>query len=215
MTSRTRMAGFTLVEVMVGLALLAMLMTVILSAIRIGTGIWTRAEFQADDLDAMTAVQNLLRRTIESAQPAFASSKPADQSILFAGGPATLRLVAPMPGSNNLGSWTLLTLHLVQDGKDKALTLSWDEAGRSHQDWLLDQVTELDLSYFGAALASTAPQWSKQWARADRLPALIRLHIVRSPAWPVWPDLIAATPVNANATCLSDSAGKDCRRITR
>lgn len=118
-----------------------------------------------------------------------------------------------MPGSADLGPWAPLTLHLVRDGKGEALALTWEEAGHLRNERLLRQVTGLDLGYFGATAPGKAAQWSTGWARADRLPSLISLHIERAARLPTWPDLIAATRINANATCLSDTAGKACQRI--
>lgn len=209
-------AGFTLVEVMIGLALLAMLMTVILTSIRLGNGIWSQAEARTDDQDAMTSVQTLLRRMVDAAQPAFASADPSDRRILFAGLPNALGFVAPLPGSGAAGPWTALDLHLMQSGSGQALALSWEEGEPPHPhiEPLLDHVASLRLDYFGPAAPGEAPQWQGRWPRADRLPALIRIRIERAGSHlPPWPDIILAPAVNANAICERDPTGTACRRM--
>jgi general secretion pathway protein J len=209
-------AGFTLVEVMIGLVLLAMLMTVILTSIRLGTGIWSQAEARTDDQDAMTSVETLLRRTVDAAQPAFASADPSDRRILFSGLPDALDFVAPLPGSGAAGPWTSLDLHLIQDGPGRTLVLSWEEGQppHPHVEPLLDQVTALRLDYFGPAAPGEAPQWHERWPRTDRLPALIRIRIERAASHlPPWPDIFLAPPVNANAVCVRDASGNGCRRM--
>lgn len=215
-TDRRAAAGFTLIEVMVGLALMAMLMTVILASVQIGTRSWNQAQLRTNDLGAMTAVQNLLRQIVASARPAFATANPADKAILFSGGPETMRLVAPRPASQGLGPWTLLDLHLVQTGGTQTLFLSWStgNGAPAHNERLLGDVAALRMDYFGAPLPGERARWQSRWTRADKLPALVRLRITRmDESLSPWPQLIIATRANANATCVRNPSGNACQRM--
>jgi general secretion pathway protein J len=209
-------AGFTLVEVMVGLALLAMLMTVIVTAIRVGTRSWSQAEARAGDVDAMNAVQDLLRRTIAAARPAFASPDPAVMTVRFTGEPDALSLIAPLPGSQGAGPWTPLQLHLARAGAVQGLFLSWPDGatGRPHDEMLLDHVTALRLAYYGPPAPGEPAGWQPRWAGRERLPALVRIGIRRGgTGLPDWPELVIATRVDANATCAPEPSGNGCRRM--
>src|SRR6202040_2760020 len=69
-------AGFTLIEVLVGVALLAMLATLIGTGPRMSGRAWNSAERQTTEIHDMDAVEGLLRRTIVRARPSFAATDP-------------------------------------------------------------------------------------------------------------------------------------------
>ena len=66
-------AGFTLIEVLIGVTLLAMLATLIATGTRLSGRAWNFAERQTTEIHDMDAVQGLLRRTIVRARPSFAA----------------------------------------------------------------------------------------------------------------------------------------------
>jgi general secretion pathway protein J len=208
-------SGFTLVEVLIGLALTAMLMTLIANGVRLGTSAWSRAEVVTGDMDDIETVQGLMRRAIVQAQPAFASADPKDLTIVFAGEPNAMTIVAPQPATQGQGPWTLQRFSLDQS----ALLLSWrpvplaGQANPVRQDRLLDRVAGLKFSYFGAPGPDLPPQWQDRWVERQALPNLIRVSIERTGIGRrTWPDLVVATRVTTNPTCLYEASNSACRR---
>src|SRR6202007_2517586 len=88
-------AGFTLIEMLIGITLLAMLGALIASGTRLGSRSWSSAERRSAGSDDVMLVQSFLRRTIAQTAPAFATEDQRDMTIEFSGGPDTLTLMAP------------------------------------------------------------------------------------------------------------------------
>jgi general secretion pathway protein J len=217
---RTQPAGFTLIEVLVGLALMAMLMTLIANGVRMGTRSWNRAESVTTDLDDIETVQGLLRRTIVQAQPAFASPDLKDTTILFAGEPDAMTVVAPQPATQGEGPWAVQRFFLDRSGGDQGLYLRWQpnrvigQAAAARQERVLDRVAALRFSYFGPAGPGLPPEWQDRWVDRNGLPQLIRIKIERAGGGRrTWPDLVVVTRVATNATCLYDASSSVCRRV--
>jgi general secretion pathway protein J len=212
--------GFTLVEVLIGLALMAMLMTLIANGVRLGTSAWSRAEVVTGDMDDIETVQGLLRRTIVQAQPAFASADPQDMTIRFAGEPDAMTVVAPQPATQGLGPWMEQRFAIDRSAAGAGgLVLSWRPIGVAgqpvapRQDLLLDRVAGLKFSYFGSPGPDQPPQWQDRWVDRQALPNLIRVSIERTGIGRrTWPDLVVATRVTTNPACLYEASTSVCRR---
>lgn len=206
----------TLVEVLIGLVLLAMLTAVIAGGIRITARAWGTAETRTTDGDASESARLLLRRMIAGARPSFATQDPADTTILFQGGPDRLLFVAPEPGS-----WSRVALFVDRDKVSQALFLSWQPdlpglVGAGGSTLLLDHVASVRFSYFGRQSADEAPTWLDQWTGRTDLPILVRVAIQRDdPRLPPMPDQIIRTRVTTNPGCLYDPNRQHCQRAQR
>jgi len=217
MSGRAR--GFTLVEVMIGLALLAMLMSLAAYGVQMGARSWTRAETITADLDDIETVQGWLRRLIVRALPAYATADPANLSILFTGEPDTMLLVAPQPATQGTGPPAAQRIFLAPANGAPGLFVRWQlnapqGAPPAREDLLLDHVAMLRFGYFGPAEPGQPAGWQDRWVNRDRLPDLIRISITRDrKGLRPWPDLIVATRVTSNATCLYDASSSGCRRV--
>ena len=216
MTRRgNREAGFTLIEVLSGVTLLAMLATLIASGTRLAGRAWNSAERQTAEIDDMDAVQGLLRRTIARARPSFAGADPADVTIAFSGEPETLSLVSAQPGTQDNGPWVLERFFLARSGNAPALFMSWQGAGAAPpgEAKLLDHVARVRFAYFGAPRPGEASTWLDQWTDRDRLPELVRVAVERDGnSFAAWPELVIATHITGNAGCVYDAQSSTCRR---
>lgn len=218
--SAARSGGLTLVEVLVGLVLLGMLMTLVANGVRLGTRAWSKAETVTADRDDLEAVRSLMRRTISRAEPVFASSDLKNLTILFNGEPNAMTLVAPQPATQGNGPPAVQRFSLGRAGDGQGLFLRWQllapggPVGDPRQALVLDSVASVRFAYFGPAADGQPPAWQERWVERDRLPQLVRVSVVRSGRGSrVWPDLILATRVTTNATCLYDASSSLCRRV--
>ena len=217
-------SGFTLVEMLIGIALLAMLGTLIANGTRVATRAWNTAEQQSAATDDMDAVQNLLRRSIAQARPAFASADPGDRTVAFAGEPDALTLVTAQPGSQDSGPWARERFHVIRYRTSSGLVVNWQFDvpgaatldGSTNQALLLDHVSAIRFAYFGSSRAGETPTWQETWTSRNRLPSLVRVAIERdNPKLRPWPVLIVGTRITANASCVYDASGVDCQRVRR
>jgi general secretion pathway protein J len=216
-------AGFTLIEVLIGIALLAMLGTLIANGVRIGGRAWSHAERESASSDDMVLVANFFQRTIVRAMPAYATTQPQDLAIAFTGQADSLSLVAPRPGTRYGGPWVAQRFYVGRQGNSRALFASLksedvpaaaDRARPAAPVMLLDHVAQVRFAYFGPSGAGQTPAWQDSWVDRDRLPDLVRIAVVRDdPRLRPWPDFFVRTRVTANASCIYDVYANGCRRV--
>ena len=94
---RVHEQGFTLVELLVAVTLLALLTTLVFAAIKYAGRAWAETDHRAIAAVDLSAVQAVLRHAITGAYPAFASPDPTDRQIAFEGADEWLALVGPLP----------------------------------------------------------------------------------------------------------------------
>lgn len=188
----------TLVELLVGLALLGMISVLALSALQGGVRLWHGAEARAAAIARVDSVHASLRRLLEDAAPL----RDADGATAALAGEAThLRWVARAPAASLPPGLYVLELALA----DGALRLGW----RAHDPKLplaeqppaetlplLDGIAAGALGYFGPDTG-----WQPGWGGAPRLPRLVRLDLVPAPAsrWR-WPPLVIPLGATVDGT---------------
>jgi len=216
-------AGFTLVELLIGVTLLALLTTLVFGALKYAGRAWAETDHRAVAAADLSAVQAVLRHAITGAYPAFASADPTDREIAFNGAGEWLVLVAPLPAAIASGVEARQRFFVEGEGRSRALVMAWrfdlpssDEATPLPENRvrLLDHVRALRFAYYGALDPTQAPGWWERWSGNTTLPDLVRVHIERdNPALPQWPDLVVETRATANTACLYDAAAGACRRF--
>lgn len=205
-----RQGGFTLIEVLISITLLAMLGTLIANGTRLGTRAWSSAERQTADKDEITLIQALLRRTLVRVVPVYESNDPRSYDIRFGGEADRLSLTAPQPGTQFAGPLVEQRFYIGRHGASQALFAS---IANGQPVVLLDHVAEARFAYFGGRQGSP-PEWQDSWTNRTRLPELIRVLIRRDDEkLPSWPDLVVATRAMANASCLYEDFATSCRRM--
>lgn len=225
MTPRRRSceAGFTLVELLIAVTLLALLTTLVFGALKYAARAWAATDHRAIAAAELSAVQAVFRHAITGAYPAFASADPTDREITFDGAGEWLVLVAPLPAAIASGVEAQQRFFVEGEGRSSALVMGWrfdlppsDDVTPLSENRvpLLDHVRALRFAYYGAPDPSQAPSWWQRWSGYTRLPELVRVHIERDdPVLPQWPDLVVATRATANTACVSDALAGICRRF--
>ena len=195
-TGKRRWRGFTLVELLVVMALLSLLMLGLVSALRTMAQTEERIDgrlAQADEFRVTAAfVREILGRI--SARKQDESLKQGDSPFLFDGQPASVSWMGIMPARHGVGGRYFFRLGLEDFQGEQALVIRfapWDE-GASFPTWeqaqsrvLLKGVTSFALSYEDL---STEPEaWTSIWRRTDALPGHVRLDVqTRNGDWPLW-----------------------------
>ena len=168
--------GLTLVETLVGLALLGLVSTLGLSAL----GLVGRAgSAAAVDATAVASAQDLLRLRLRAAVPVLAEGPGGRPVLLFEGGPERVAFVSELPPRFGVAGLALVELRREAG----VLALRWrplrgaadDEgaAGRA----LLDGAVALRLRYFGAPRGRDEPAWRESWTEAAALPAAVAVEV--------------------------------------
>ncbi|MEW6727939.1 MAG: prepilin-type N-terminal cleavage/methylation domain-containing protein [Pseudomonadota bacterium] len=181
--------GFTLIEVVIALALTSLIFATLGAALFGLTQGFAKSTARAEREDTMLHVSQALRRAIEQAapRPAQAGSEPS-----LVGQPDSLEWLAPMPEASpyrGLHLWRLEAQTLDAANRRLVLTLTPWTPGTSATPYppqpLVDGLTQIQLHYQD----TQSGQWTDHWEQARR-PLRVRIEIITKDHGP-WPPIVA------------------------
>lgn len=185
-----RSGGFTLLEVLVALVVIALLIVGLTQGIHFGLLAWNTQARLTDRSDAFSTVDNVLRHIVEAANP----GDDVDAAP-FLGSSGELQCITALPGAR-----PGLSQILLQVDSDHQLVLRWRPYVHAirlkpspplTETGLLNGVSRLQLSYW-----QSGSGWVNTWQSPD-LPTLVRFHLVFAAGEERrWPDIIAAPLLN-------------------
>jgi general secretion pathway protein J len=200
-----RQAGFTLLELLVALAVLGLLLVGLAQGVRAGLALWRAQQGRLDQTADLDAGARVLRNLL-SGMTALAPQEATGDAAAQAGGEADrLIFVGDLP--TGLGATRLADVMLAARGG--RLVLLW-RPHRHEQSFvtlpapieteLIGGVARLELAYWLPAAPNRPAGWQTRWDD-PRLPELIRLRL----AFPAgdrrhWPDLVTAPALSAAAS---------------
>ena len=219
-----RMAGFTLLELLVALLLLGMISTMALGGVRLGARTWETVTAKTEQNGRSQMVRAFLARELAQAVPVFVSDQGGARQLVYEGNRDSLIFVAPLAPHFGLGGFQRLELSIIDDDPEagKQLILKRRlfhrpdgldvEAGEEDEiHLLLDGIDEAEFSYRESARDGAAP-WSGDWRDRDGLPALTRLRVTFTDGRKAaWVDLLVAGRITTLPGCLPAEAGSGCR----
>jgi prepilin-type N-terminal cleavage/methylation domain-containing protein len=179
-----REAGFTLIEVLVALALSAFVGVILLHGVRLAAFGLDRHTKAAERLDTRQALDELLRRTLGAAVlvPRIAGGEFAGQAAAVEfvaaaedGGAGLYRITLGLDAARSL----ILRRRLATPTGDP----------REAASVLATKLRTFRLAYFGADAANATPGWHDSWQQLTTLPLMVRA-IVDSDGDPPHPRLV-------------------------
>src|SRR5690349_5903902 len=102
-------SGFTLIELIVAIALLAMLSAALLGSLRTGVRVWAHISKAADQTEETIIAERFIEKAISQSYPLFDRSDPAHATIRFVGDQNNLQLVTVMPRALGSAGLALIT----------------------------------------------------------------------------------------------------------
>ncbi len=183
-------AGFSLIEVIVSLTLLAMILILLPGAFRTGQRGWETAAL-IEQRAASEASINFLRQRMAEASARFDTDESGRAEIAFSGLPDQMTFIAPSssgPAGGGLYRFTVKAVLADRPGTSDLVVVmqpfrpnETNTVGSDTGHRLLSGVSELRFRYFGSQVAGDAPVWSDGWIRTDQLPDLVELPASTGP----------------------------------
>lgn len=177
--------GFTLIEVLVSIGLLALVMALLTGGIRFAQNTWDAAARLDAQASAGTA-EGFLRARLGEAMPLYEQTGTGLVRVAFTGTEESFSFVAPA-ANGPLGAG--LYHHIVEVAGGTALRVKLvpyqakesksQFTGVEEQHVLMSNVRAMTLRYFGPDGPRAQPAWHAAWKRTDALPQLVEFTIAR------------------------------------
>ena len=204
----TASRGFTLLELLVGLALLALLTTGLTPALRLAGQAWESVGRTADDAETMLTAQHFLRNAVTESYPLYFTEANGQRSLAYAGLPDALHMVTPMPAHLGLGGLQIVRISVAEHDGDRDLVVGWTPLLPASNSLDLDEdarrvvlasgVDKLELRYLGRDTISGPIEEFDSWIGHRGLPKLVSLRVTFRDG-SAWPDLLARPMVDLGA----------------
>lgn len=202
---RSAAAGFTLLEVMLAVALLAAALALAFGILRAAGATVERGETIAARNERIRAVSGFLRARIAGSEGmVFGLDPGSGRSLRFEGEENSLRFVADLPDYLGRGGPYLHEFKLGQDAGKRALLVDFrmiqgDEILPSARppEPLARDVATVEFAYRAVDVTGNLGPWLPRWTAVDALPQQVRVRIRDGNG--AWPELVVAmklsTPV--------------------
>lgn len=186
--------GFTLVEVVIALALLSLVMLGLLGAMRTLGDSGSRLDARAMRGDELRLSATFLREAIGLASPR-SYQRPGDLEVrgYFLGNAQSLEWLGVMPARHGAGGISHMRLLPAQEGRVLVLQVVPFDPQRAEPDWsqaeeawLVEDLEQLVIQY----QALEGADWRNEWSVPSHLPGRVQIQI--QAAGYAWPPLIIA-----------------------
>lgn len=182
-------SGFTLLEILLALVLLAFVMVGVWGALAGATRVSHSADAVMERGEQVRTVQQFLRRYVSTAQMQPWVTDDGGPARMFEGDATTMRYVAPLPAQSGHAGLYLQSVSLEPNTSGGAsLELAYEPyagsapaSGGATTHLLLAGLRGGQFQYLAAAAYGQQPTWRDSWRAASGLPLAVRIRL--DPGW--------------------------------
>ena len=219
MTAPRASGGFTLLETVVALTLLAVMLAMLFGGLRTGIRAWDAGSSRGDRAEQVLLAAAFLRKDLTAAFP-WRFKDPLVVKLAFHGEPGAVRFVSMRPAEIGGGGLAFVSF-AFEPGQGAAggrLVMRRAFAASEATDFtsvdgadgftLLEGVSSARFSYFGSENDVAPPSWNDKWEYTQRIPTHVRLEL--SLGETKLPDLVVALRLGEEAGCYESSFQRIC-----
>lgn len=221
-TRPPRIAGFTLVELLLAITLMSILLGLTYTGLRAATRSAERGEKILAAGGEIRAAHQFLRRQINQMLPLPFKVEDGNEQVrvLFEGDASYIQYVAPMPGYLGAGGPQVQLVEIVQDNDSGVLQFRNSLLQGFEQDRLYDRspvvllqnVDSAGFEFLGRDESGALTGWVSNWAQGDQLPVAVRLKLdFLTDSALRWPDLVAGVRLDESAVNGGTTSGSTYR----
>lgn len=201
-------AGYTLVEMVVVLALLGIVALLASGGLQFAGRAQERASAGMRDVRAVAAAQQTMRRFIGNASIATGSEV---QVVSASGTAQEFRFASDPRGSAGITGRVAVALRIVERDRRSWLAVTLSQYGASSAA-INEEIGPLPAGLqfaYGEIGDAGDVSWATAWTQTERLPTLVR--VAPANANSEWPDFIAMVRKNEPPGCRYDPVSRGCR----
>ena len=213
-TASRRAGGFTLVEVMLAIALVSVIMALAYGGLRTSTRATDSGEALIEETNRLRVTHQFVRRQLSLAQPLIIEEGEEEGlQVRFMGDRDRVRFVAPMPGYLSYGGSYVQQFSLERGANGMELgfyyaMLNGYEPGEIDQFdgiVLMDGLRDGSFLFLATDEEDQSTFWADHWEEIDRLPLAVVMEAdLNRDSGLAWPDLYAEV--------MTDSAPRQAQR---
>ncbi|NOR69136.1 MAG: prepilin-type N-terminal cleavage/methylation domain-containing protein [Methylomarinum sp.] len=209
MLKKNKIAGFTLLEVMLAMTLLSIMVTLLFASLKVAAESWNKGEAKIAEVNEKAVVYQFFKRHLPSIQPLWDEFSDDDRQFSFQGENDKFQFVSVFPASAGRKGLQLFEIIFdkAAEGQVKVrlkpfYPASEDQQWQQEEVVLLEHVSKFKISYFAKDISGSEGEWHDSWKEKQHLPALIKINIelVKQGFWPemVFALKLAATNADSN-----------------
>jgi general secretion pathway protein J len=213
--------GFTLIEMIVAMALLAAMMALLYSGITFALRSWDAGAANGQRVADRRIGENFLRRELMELFP-MRWKDPMTLKFAFDGQRDTLRFVSSRPAGVTQGGLSLVGLAVEQGATPREHHFVMrrampDDAAKdfgpldqADRIVLVEDVNDVTFAYFGSENDFTDPKWYDTWTFDGRIPQMVRISMRDTDGVPL-PAMTVHIELSEEAGCLENTFQRVCR----
>jgi general secretion pathway protein J len=219
---RSSQAGFTLIELVVAMALLGTMMVLLYSGLTFSLRSWDAGEVNGRRTADRRIGENFLRRELSELFP-MRWKDAMMVRFAFDGQAQRLRFVSSRPAGVSQGGLSLVSLEIEQEpGPARVRNLVMRRAmpdddakdftplDHAERTVLIAGIDSVAFDYFGSENDFSQPQWTNSWKFDARIPELIRMR-VKADEGAAAQEMVVRINLGEEAGCLENVFQRVCR----
>lgn len=190
-SARRRNGGFTLLELLIALSILALVATAGAAGLRLGAFGLSRADAHQADLEDLRLMATFIRQRLAEAQPLIAD--PERSTLAFEGERDRVRFAAVLPPGLDRPGVRAFEFAAERRGGTVDLVLGeapWGARGEPARRVLVAGLAGVQIDYFGQKAQDRDRRWHADWREQPALPSLVRIAFERRAGRRPWPPVI-------------------------